>query len=624
MNILKGLLNALKKSVRNFPATLAGSFAAAVFAVLASAFNELWDKRIADARETFGSESHQVEALREASETLVRMCGRWSVAAVFAAVFAFLAGLFCICAAGSCAGVKDLSPLQKEVRRDNWQRASFVLQALSIPLCVLVFVLFREFDSSVTWMRYLGLVFAMVAVSVFLLHCIQKETQVAPNINVALVIAGIASSCLMSGLMLVVLAFQQLIYKFDSSTPYLAVVCFTYMVFGVNVFIAYTAREEKDIRIPRPFTVIMSYVLFPVTLVLLAVLYFYLLKCLVTRSMPVGQINPFVSIATALFFIFYVCLEDKVRFFKRWGTLLFLPLVPLQILAFAIRIHAYGFTESRVASLYYIIVSVVFCLLPFVQRGRYMKFTYLLIAFFLLLATWGPFNVISVTLRNQSGRIVRVFRAHGLYDGSGEHGAGRITPDSAGILSLEEKAAVVSVYDKLEDMDLEHKAPSWWVKRGKDEDRSAHFLRLFGFEWSRNYEQDEDADISYSFNYNIDSGTASRLDVSAYAELYSFDIDAWVNNRDGLAESSRREDLQNSNIVLSDGTTISIVEELEARLKERGPNHDDNSESGSAPLLLCRKQGFDIYVTSCHMFRERDGKGGLKYFSYNATGFVCR
>ena len=623
MNIVKDVAAALKKSVRSFPATLAGSFAAAVFAVLASAVNELWDKRIADARETFGSESHQVEALREASETLVRMCGRWSVAAVFAAVFAFLAGMLCICAAKSYDRRGELSPFQKALGRDNWHRASFVLQALSIPLCVLVFFLFRTFDSSVTWMRYLGLVCAMVAVSVFLLYCIQKETQVAPNITVALVIAGIASSCLMSGLMLVVLAFQQLIYKFDSPTPYLAVICFTYMVFGVNVFIAYTAREEKDIRIPRPFTVIMSYVLFPVTLVLLAVLYFYLLKCLVTRSMPVGQINPFVSIATALFFIFYVCLEDKIRFFKNWGSLLFLPLIPLQILAFAIRVNAYGFTESRVASLYYIIVSVIFCLLPFVQRGRCMKFSYLLIAFFLLLATWGPLNVISVTLRSQSGRVVRVFRAHGLY-ADDRNGGGRITPDSAGLLSIDEKAAVVSAYDKLEDMDLEGRAPSWWVRREKNEDRSAHFLRLFGFEWSRNYEQDEDADISYSFNYNMDSGTASRLDVSAYAELYSFDIDAWVNNRDGLTEGSMREDRQNSNIVLSDGTTISIVEELEARLKERGPNHDDNSESGSAPLLLCRKQGFDIYVTSCHMFRERDGKGGLKYFSYNATGFVCR
>ncbi|MBP5157032.1 MAG: DUF4153 domain-containing protein, partial [Treponema sp.] len=445
MNVLKSMLDALKKSVRNFPGTLVGSFAAAVFAVMGSAGDEIWDKRIDDAREIFGAESHQVEALREASEAFARSCGRWCAGSVFAAVFAFLAGLLCVCLARSCAGCGGLTPFQKEVRKDNWLRASFVLQALCIPVCVLVYFLFSDFGSSVQWMRYLGAVFAMVAVAIFLLHSIQKETQVAPNIIVAFVIAGIASSCLLSGLMLVVLAFQQLIYKFDSSTPYLAVVCFTYMVFGVNVLVAYTAREEKEISIPKPFTVIMSYVLFPVTLVLLAVLYLYLLKCLFTRTMPVGQINPFVSIATALFFIFYVCLEDKVKFFKKWGNFLFLPLIPLQILAFAIRVSAYGFTESRVASLYYIIVSVIFCLLPLFRRGRCMKLTYPLLALFLLVATWGPLNIFSVTLRNQAGRVVRVFKAHGLYD----EGSGRISQDTQGLLSLEDKAAIVSAYDKL-------------------------------------------------------------------------------------------------------------------------------------------------------------------------------
>ena len=620
MNILKGLLNALKKSVRNFPATLAGSFAAAVFAVLASAFNEIWDKRIDDARATFGNESHQVEALRDASETLVRMCGRWSVAAVFAAVFAFLAGLFCICAAGSCAGVKDLSPLQKEVRRDNWQRVSFVLQALSIPLCVLVFFLFREFDSTVIWMRYLGLVFAMIAVSVFLLHCIQKETQVAPNIIVAMVIAGIASSCLMSGLMLVVVAFQQLIYKFDSSTPYLAVLCFTYMVFGVNGFIADTAREEKDIRIPRPFTVIMSYVLFPVTLVLLAVLYVYLLKCLVTRSMPVGQINPFVSIATALFFIFYVCLEDKVRFFKKWGNLLFLPLIPLQILAFAIRVHAYGFTESRVASLYYIIVSVVFCLLPLFQKGRWMKYSYLLFALFCLLATCGPLDIFSVMLRSQTGRIVRVFQAHGLY------ADGMIVPDSQGVLSLEEKAAVVSAYDKLYDLDEEHRLPSWWIPCGKDETRNGHFQRFFGFEWSHNYKKDEDVDVDYSYSFDLDTDASPAvLDVSGYGELFAFSISDWYNRNDltSKAEHSTKPNVH-PEISLPDGRTIDITVELESRLKEQGKESDDNNETGSRPLFLCSKEGYDIYLMSCSIYRTVDGKGELEYSSFNARGFVCK
>lgn len=617
MTILKDLIAALKKSVRNFPGTLVGSFAAAVFAVMASAADEIWDKRIADARTTFGSESHQVEALRDASEAITRMFGRWSVAAVFAAVFAFLAGMLCICAAKSYGGKRHLTPFQKELGRDKWQRVSLGLQALSIPVCVLVFFCFKDFSSAETWMRYLGMVFAMIAILVFLLHFIQKETQVAPNIIVAFVIAGIASSCLMSGLMLVVVAFQQLIFKFDSHTPFLAVLCFTYMFFGVNVLVAYTAREEKEISIPKPFTVIMSYVLFPITLVLLAVLYFYLIKCLVTRSMPVGQINPFVSVATALFFIFYVCLEDKVPFFKKWGNLLFLPLIPLQILAYAIRVNAYGFTESRVASLYYIIVSVVFCLLPFIRKGRYMRAVYLLVALFLLAATWGPLNVISVTLRSQCGRVVRIFKTHGLY------ADGRIVPDGKGSLSLDEKAAIVSAYDKLDDMNLKGREPSWWLEKGKDEDLSTHFQRLFGFEWSHNYFKDEDADINYSFSYVMESGTAPCMDISGYSELYRFDISDWMNYEGRNEAGTKREEYQNPEIVLPDGTVLSIAEELESRLKEREKD-GGNSVSGKVPLFLGSKQGYDIYVTSCGVYRDVDGKGKQKYFSYNAEGFVLK
>ena len=621
MNVLKSLLDALKKSVRNFPGTLAGSFAAAVFAVMVSAGDDIWGKRIDDARDTFGAESHQVEALRKASEAFSRACGRWCAGSVFAAVFAFLAGLLCVCLARSCGGSGGLTPFQKEVRRDNWLRVSFVLQALSIPVCVLVFFLFSDFGSPVQWLRYLGAVFAMLAVAIFLLHFIQKETQVAPNIIVASVIAGIASSCLMSGLMLVVVAFQQLIYKFDSPTPFLAVICFTYMFFGVNVLVAYTARDEKEISIPKPFTVIMSYVLFPITLILLAVLYFYLLKCLFTRTMPVGQINPFVSIATALFFIFYVCLEDKLKFFKKWGIFLFLPLIPLQILAFAIRVSAYGFTESRVASLYYIIVSVIFCLLPLFRRGRCMKLTYPLLAIFLLVATWGPLNVISVTLRSQCGRVVRIFQTHGLY------ADGKIVPDSQGILSLDEKAAVVSAYDKLVDMDLGSRAPSWWIEKGKEWDRSEHFRKLFGFEWSRNYAKDEDADVSYSFFFSMEQGTSSGLDISGYTELYRFEISDWMNYEGRNVAGTKREEYHEPEISLPDGTVISIKEELESRLKERGAGKkdwEDNSQSGNAPLLLCSKQGYDVYVTSCNMSKELTGGGKLNYLSYNAEGFVLR
>ncbi|MBQ9538033.1 MAG: DUF4153 domain-containing protein, partial [Treponema sp.] len=582
MNIFKDLLNALKKSVRTFPATVLGSFATAVAAVTASAGREHWDELIDDARDTFGGDSHQVEALRNASDAFGKICLRWGMAAAFSAVFAFLAGLLCICVAKSFGKKDGLSPFKKELGRNISGSVSLALQILCIPLCILLFFLLKDTDSPVVQLRYWGCALAMLAVSIYLLHSVQDEGQVAPNTIVAMVIAGIASSCLLFGLMLVTFAFHELIYKFSSSTPYFAVVCFTYMVFGVNVLIAYMAREGHEISIPKPFTVIMSYVLFPLTMVLLAVLYGYLLKCLVTHSMPVGQINPFVSIATALFFIFYVSLEGKVKFFHKWGNFLFLPLIPLQIIAYSIRVNAYGFTESRVASLYYIIASVVFCLLPLVRRGRYMKFSYLLIAVFCLLATCGPLDIFSVTLRSQCGRVVSVFKSHGLYED------GKISPDVSGVLSLEEKATIVSAYDKLEDMELGNKFPSWWTERAEDEYRTSHFQKLFGFEWSRSYDRGEDVDVSYGYSYSLDTDASPAvLDVSAYVELFTFDISDWYNRNDltSKAEHSTKPNVH-PEISLPSGEILDITEELESRLKEQGRGGDDekdNIETGTSP-----------------------------------------
>ena len=72
------------------------------------------------------------------------------------------------------------------------------------------------------------------------------------------------------------------------------------------------------------------------------------------------------------------------------------------------------------------------------------------------------------------------------------------------------------------------------------------------------------------------------------------------------------------------GYDTTPTREIIKLLKEQGKESDDNNETGSRPLFLCSKEGYDIYLMSCNLYRTVDGKGELEYSSFNARGFVCK
>ena len=161
--------------------------------------------------------------------------------------------------------------------------------------------------------------------------------------------------------------------------------------------------------------------MFPLYIILLTLLYAYLIKSLIVQELPCGQINWFVSFATCFYFVFYYTLcEYKKNLFIKWfykiGGFILFPLIIIQCISFKIRIDAYGFTELRYVSLLYIIFSVIAILCTMIKGGMFAKWNFIILTFFILLATVSPLNMIEVPYKKQSERMEHVLKKYKMFD----------------------------------------------------------------------------------------------------------------------------------------------------------------------------------------------------------------
>ncbi|MCR5723990.1 MAG: DUF4153 domain-containing protein [Treponema sp.] len=477
-----------------------------------------------------------------------------------------------------------------------------------LPLALGAFVC--KSDSERFYLVYFGTLFALLMAAGVLLHTFQRKSVVIPNIIIAGMIAGIICGCISSGGSIIALAVQNLIYDFSNYEKYVYPIIFIVAgtFFFPCVFISYVTKRDEEITIPRAFMLIFQFVLFPLYVVLLCVLYAYLAKCLFLRSMPRGMINPFVSFATVCYLLFYLTLqESRVRVmavFYRWGAAAMFPLIVIQCIAFAVRVHAYGMTGSRQASLFYILFSIAFCVLALYKRGKHMTSVYPLFAVMCLFASLTPFNLIDAPARSQYARLKTVAARYALLD------TGRLQPaaDSGEAIPASDKQRMVSAYDAVRNS--EAKRPDWFTSAAAfPEDgklTTDSFAALFGFEYG---EYDEEERKTYTgFKVVMDSN--APLDISAWKELRA------------VSESNYDESVLTVSFDAGD-VTFDITEELRAKLHQSAQSSMYQLSVDAAEPLVLHKDGYALVLTYACVFcvTSADGK---ENWDWRIQGYLCR
>lgn len=171
----------------------------------------------------------------------------------------------------------------------------------------------------------------------------------------------------------------------------------------------------------KPIEILIKYILTPLLVVYLVILYAYFIKVGIIQELPKGSIANMVTYygVIGLFtFILIGAIENKTKLLELFERYFFYSLIiPLGFLYFAIyiRIEQYGFTESR-----YTIVLIALWLSIlvgyfFLKKQKILfKNIFLLLSILLFISYATPFSATKISVDSQIDRFTKFLDSHSL------------------------------------------------------------------------------------------------------------------------------------------------------------------------------------------------------------------
>jgi hypothetical protein len=197
-------------------------------------------------------------------------------------------------------------------------------------------------------------------------------------------------------------------------------------IFNTWFFLSGIPRNVADLdakrEFPKGLKVFTQYVMLPLVLIYLVILYAYAGKILVEWSWPKGWVS-YLVLGFSITGIFSLLLvhpiadreENKfIRFFSRNYYRVLAPLAILLFLAIWRRISEYGITEPR----YYVLLislwlagMIVYFIVSKVRSIKVIPASLCVLAF---LSTFGPWGAVEVSGRSQMGRLEGYLTQYGI------------------------------------------------------------------------------------------------------------------------------------------------------------------------------------------------------------------
>jgi hypothetical protein len=180
--------------------------------------------------------------------------------------------------------------------------------------------------------------------------------------------------------------------------------------------------DETTREYPVPVGFLANWILAPLVVVYMVILYAYFGKILITGEMPKGLLAYMIAGFGAAGLVTYLTSWSCVQAGKAGKLLTFIDkhffkifIIPVifQAIAIGMRIEQYGVTEKR-----YIVVAIVlwFAVLTigFTFKKLQLKHISILAALFLFLGSWGPWGMTSISHHSQSNRLETLLVENGL------------------------------------------------------------------------------------------------------------------------------------------------------------------------------------------------------------------
>lgn len=336
-------------------------------------------------------------------------------------------------------------------RLKSSKAAEYGSYALGFILLALYYIFLLPDFGMVPVTRYMAVSLALYLAFLFVPYCFRRpgyELYVIKVISRFLV-AAIYAGILFAGLAITLLTIDLLLGVYISFTFYTNVWTVVAGIFVPCFFLAgLPTRDEEMVQEPYPslLKVLLLYIVLPIILAYIVILYIYFLKTLVTLEWPQGTVSHLVLWYTVfsaglLFLIHPLVKENKfVQQFTTWFPKLILPALFVMFMAIGIRIQAYGVTENR----YFVVALGIWALgvMLYYSFGRRLRNIFLPVSLALiaLLVVFGPWSAYTVSVSSQNRRFEALAAQYNMV-------AGDTLQKPSGEIAVEDKREIVSILD---------------------------------------------------------------------------------------------------------------------------------------------------------------------------------
>ncbi|MEJ1928701.1 DUF4153 domain-containing protein [Nostoc sp. NIES-2111] len=185
---------------------------------------------------------------------------------------------------------------------------------------------------------------------------------------------------------------------------------------------AWALYQPPVIPYPKPLKAFAQFVLLPLVVIYLLILYAYMGRILVLQTWPQGLVSWLVfgfAIAGILAFLLLWPLrtEGTTGWVQRYTQLFYgalVPLIVLEALAIYKRVHAYGLTPERVILIVLALWLAGITLTGLLTRGHRIRYIPLSLAVVLVLPFVGPWGAVPLSIASQKRRMMAWFEVHGM------------------------------------------------------------------------------------------------------------------------------------------------------------------------------------------------------------------
>lgn len=328
-----------------------------------------------------------------------------------------------------CLGISLMFAVKMISQRFGW---GTILELAGVLFLAVFYFVLPDTEKDFTQM-YFFVVFPVFILSHLLVsfgaflgkHSEDRFWAYNDNLFLNLVSTAIFTGVLTGGIMLAILAVDNLFdiniaeYRYSQIALFFLIFgsCFIFLLFSGNGLFSL----EKDTDYPQILKFFTQFVLIPLLLIYLLILYFYSAKILLAWELPKGWVSYLIlaySVVGILAQLLIHPLKNDnarswVKIFSKAFYYTLLPLLILLFVAINTRILQYGYTEPR----YFVLLlalwlSAVVLYFILIKKATIKLIPVSLFAFILFALLMPYINAFSVSKRSQKKELMQILTAH--------------------------------------------------------------------------------------------------------------------------------------------------------------------------------------------------------------------